>query len=242
MGKRPAAGESEAGFTLIEIMIVVTIIILVFGFAAPTLNSYMSNQKLKAVTGRLAQGFSAGRMRAITKHQDMYVIFFADRLMIASSRLEVPELYEYFSSAREASKIRILFRFADASVEEKASKNHPFGIESDLPPLPPEDWTQPVTARSVLESGVLEGKVAFVIFRSDGTAEFSRTSGPGDRLSVEFWANPPRDADVIVEEQGNPMRGWIDVRPTGNVDMRMKEGELRAAAADESSTEEGAEE
>lgn len=222
------------GFTLIEILIVVTIIIMVFGFAMPTLNEYLSNQKLKAVTGRLARGLLIARTRAITQHQQMYAIFFADQLMIASSRLEPPELMPYFSSKKEAAKMRIRLRFAGAKTEEVASKDHPLGLVSDLPRLPPEeDWSKPLTAKSLLESELFTGKRAYLVFNSDGTVVFGRGGGPGDRLSIEFWAEPPRDADIVIEEQGNATRGWIDVRATGNVDTRVKDGTLRADPTEE---------
>ena len=222
-----AREESGRGFTLIEILIVVTIIILVFGFAMPTIGAFMSNQKLKAVSGRLARSLLIARTRAITKHQDVYVIFLPDRLMLASSRLEVPEFHEYFSSQREAAKMTIHLRFADAHVAEKANKEHPYGLTSDLSDVPPdEDWTKPVSAKMVLEGGLSsEGKKAYLRFKSDGTVEFGRGQGPGDRLSIEFWADPPRDADIIIEEQANDIKGWIDVRATGNVDSRLKEGD-----------------
>lgn len=222
--------EVDRGFTLIEILIVVTIIILVFGFAMPTIGAFLSNQKLKAVSGRLAGSLLIARTRAITKHQDVYIIFLPDRLMIASSRLEVPEFREYFASAREAAKMTIYLRFADAYVSEKANKEHPYGLTSDLASLPEdEDWTQPVTAKIVLESGLSGGKKAFLRFRSDGTVEFGGGSGPGDRLSIEFWADPPRDADIIVEEMANKAKEWIDVRATGNVDSRLKEGDPKVS-------------
>ncbi len=242
MGRRGGVARQAAGFTLIEILIVVTIIIMVFGLAMPTLSKYLSNQKLKSVTGRVARGLTLARTRAITKHQEVSVIFFSDQLMVVSSRFEVPERYDYFSSKREASKMVLQLRFADASVseetkigrkkkspEEDLGPEHPYGLVSDLARIPEEDWSKPTTAASVLRSGLLEGKIAYIKFKSDGTAEFGSGDGPGDRLSIDFWADPPRDADIIVGEQGNSTRGWIDIRATGNVDTRVKVGTPKEA-------------
>jgi prepilin-type N-terminal cleavage/methylation domain-containing protein len=215
------------GFTLIEILIVVTIIVIVFGFAMPTLSQYLSNQKLKSVTGRLARGLAVARTRAITKHQDHFVVFFDDRLVVVSERPETPSVYPYFASRREAGKMRIALRFAGAAVEEMGNKEHPFGLTSDLAQPPDEDLSKPISARTLLgglDSGLVEGKRAFLRFRSDGTVTFGPGEGPGDRLSIDFWAEPPRDADFIVQEQGNKTRGWIDVRATGAVSTFIKEG------------------
>jgi prepilin-type N-terminal cleavage/methylation domain-containing protein len=227
-GGRPVPGPAveNAGFTLIEILVVVTIIIMVFGFAMPTIAAFMSNQKLKAVTGRLSRSLAIARTRAITKHQEVYVIFFSDRLMLLSSRLEVPELFDYFASRKEAGKMVIHLRFADAYVKETGNEEHELGLTSDLPALPAgENWNEPITAKTVLQSGLLDGKEAYLAFRSDGTVEFGHGTGPGDRLSIEYWSDPPRDADFIVEEQGNALKGWVDVRATGNVDTRLEKGD-----------------
>ena len=42
MGRGRRAGRHTTGFTLIEILIVVTIIVLVFGLAVPTLTQHLS--------------------------------------------------------------------------------------------------------------------------------------------------------------------------------------------------------
>ncbi len=228
-----ARERGKEGFTLVEILIVVTIIIMVFGFAMPTIGKYLSNQKLKAVTGRLARGVLIARTRAITKHDDVYVIFFPHRLMIVSARPRVPEFYDYFTTKKEAAKMTIRLRFANAIIREKGNANDPFGVESDLSEEPEEDWTQPITGKEILQSGLLTGKTAYLLFHSDGTVEFGSGDGPGDRLSTDFWAKPPRAADIIVEEQGNTMRGWIDIRATGNVESLVKEGTPKYVAEEE---------
>ncbi len=71
---------------------------------------------------------------------------------------------------------------------------------------------------------VFEGVPVYLLFKSEGTVEFGSADGPGDILSVGFWATPPVDADIIVAEDSNDTHGWIDIRATGNVDTRIAEG------------------
>jgi prepilin-type N-terminal cleavage/methylation domain-containing protein len=221
-----AATPSRRGFTLIEILVVVTIIIMAFGFATPTISKFLANKKIKSVASRVARGLQAGRMRAITKHYDVYLFFLRDRMMIVSARAEAPEFFSYFNNEGEKAKMGIYLRFADASTKHDP---RPEGgndqLASDLPSLPgDQDWTRPLPAKALLQGGLLEGKLVYLLFKSEGTVEFGSADGPGDILPMGFWQTPPIDADVIIQEVGNASHGWIDIRPTGNVDLRIADG------------------
>ncbi len=219
-------GRSRTGFTLIEILVVITIIVMVFGFAMPVLGKYLSNQKLKAATGRVARVLLMARSQAITRHDKVYILFFHDRMALASERPRPVELFPYFPGKRQAARMVIRLQFAAARVEERGDPNDPLGLVSDLPKVPEgQDWTRPISARGLLTSSVIVGKKAYIAFNSDGTVEFGAAGGPGDRLSVEFWQDPPRNADIVIEERGNKSRGWIDIRATGHVETKIAEGE-----------------
>jgi len=212
------------GFTLVEILVVVSIIVIMFGFAAPVIARFMSGKKVKAVTGRLARGLLSARMKAITKQLDVYAFFLHDRMVFISTRPEPPELFPYFADDVEKTKMTIAFRFADVLV--KHAPNAPDLLASDLPSAAAvaQDWTKPLAAKTVLLGRVFEGVPVYLLFKSEGTVEFGSADGPGDILSVGFWATPPVDADIIVAEDSNDTHGWIDIRATGNVDTRIAEG------------------
>ena len=86
----------------------------------------------------------------------------------------------------------IHFRFAGVKIEEKAFPGHPLGLGGDLPADPADqsppaiDWSKTMTARSILEHEGLQGSAPYLVFKSDGTVQFGRRSGPGDKLSVGF--------------------------------------------------------
>lgn len=215
------------GFTLIEILVVVTIIITVLGFATPTISAFLSNRRLKGVSGQIARALAAARTRAITRHQDVYALFLRDRIMLVPSRPDVPEFFPYHTSAQDADKLTIHLRFAGVRiVGVPMSEAAPLGVESPLPELPerPSGWNEPVAARDMMEGGALQGPQVFLLFRSEGTVEFGSAGGPGDRLPMGFWADPPVEADIVVEQAGSTTYGWIDIRPTGNVDTRLSTG------------------
>lgn len=219
--------RGRQGFTLIEILVVVTIIVLAFGFALPTIGRFMSDKKVKSVTGRMARGLLSGRMKAITKHHDVYVFFLRDRLVTVSARPEVPEFFPYFTNESEKAKMTVAFRFASVMVKhDPKPENAPDMLASELPAASAttHDWSQPLAAKTVLQGRVLGGDPVYLLFKSEGTVEFGSAGGPGDVLPMGFWATPPIDADIIIEEAGNASHGWIDIRPTGNVDTRIEEG------------------
>jgi hypothetical protein len=149
--------------------------------------------------------------------------------MLVSARPETPEFFPYFNNDNERAKMSIYVRFAGARVKhDTRPESKGDMLLSDLPALPADlDVSLPVAAKSVLQGlqgWELEGIRAYLHFKSEGTVEFASDDGPGDILSKGFWATPPIDADVVIEELGNMNHGWIDVRPTGNVDVRIADG------------------
>jgi hypothetical protein len=175
----------------------------------------------------MARGLLSGRMKAISKHHDVYVFFLRDRLMIVSARPEPPEFFSYFTNETEKAKMTLAFRFAGVLVKhDPRPENAPDMLVSDLPSPASAtlDWSQPLAAKTVLQGRVIGGEPVYLLFKSEGTVEFGSAGGPGDVLSLGFWAVPPIDADIIIAEEGNASHGWIDIRATGNVDTRIAEG------------------
>ncbi len=68
--------RARAGFTLVEIMIVVAIVGIFAAIAVPSWQRYQSNLQLRAVTRGISNAFSYARSRAITTG-NRYVVAFA---------------------------------------------------------------------------------------------------------------------------------------------------------------------
>jgi Tfp pilus assembly protein FimT len=65
---------SEAGFTLAETMIVVTIILIVGGLSIPTLNRVIDNSRLKGAAQTLAATYQNARIRATQDNNSYQVL------------------------------------------------------------------------------------------------------------------------------------------------------------------------
>jgi prepilin-type N-terminal cleavage/methylation domain-containing protein len=214
------------GFTLVEILVVVTIIILLTGLAVPTINAFMSNRKLKAVTGRFVRGLYQARARAITDHDRIYIFFFKQGMLTVGERSGSVNFEEYFENEREMRKMRIMIRFADVSIYFDPKTKL---LKSELPEFKKGEWmTKPVSKKDIEQMGMLGDDPVYLVFNSEGTIELGQGKGPGDVLSFEYMQEKPVDADFVFEEMGSEdvPRGWIDIRQTGNISEKIAMGTL----------------
>jgi prepilin-type N-terminal cleavage/methylation domain-containing protein len=77
---RPASRRRSAGFTLVEIMIGVTIVAILAALAAPSWRAYRMNVQLKAAARTVANAFSYARSRALSTGNRHVVVFAVDPL------------------------------------------------------------------------------------------------------------------------------------------------------------------
>jgi len=75
---RPASHRRSAGFTAIEIMIVVAIIGIFAALAIPSWRAYQTNLQLKAAARTVANAFSYARSRALSTGNRHVVVFAVD--------------------------------------------------------------------------------------------------------------------------------------------------------------------
>jgi len=59
---------SKKGFTLVELMIVITVMALLFAIGAPTFQTYRTQSRLKGATQQVASDLMAARMQAIKEN------------------------------------------------------------------------------------------------------------------------------------------------------------------------------
>jgi prepilin-type N-terminal cleavage/methylation domain-containing protein len=89
------ANSRSAGFTLIEIAIVITIIGILTALAVPATEEWMANARLKEAARQVADAFTLARENAIRTGDDQIVFFQTDMLgaaLLGASGLPVPIL------------------------------------------------------------------------------------------------------------------------------------------------------
>lgn len=86
------ASRTSAGFTLVEMLVVLTIIGLVAALAFPALRRPPDNLRLEAATRTLASALRLSRAQAIGRNADVVLTIDADRRMFESSAVRATQL------------------------------------------------------------------------------------------------------------------------------------------------------
>ena len=76
--KFASPSPSRAGFTMIELMVVVAIIVMASGVMGPTIMDFMKNRELEGIRGQFGKIFNKARLDAVIFRRDMSVVFFRE--------------------------------------------------------------------------------------------------------------------------------------------------------------------
>jgi prepilin-type N-terminal cleavage/methylation domain-containing protein len=76
--KSPQVISSRAGFTMIELMVVVAIIVMASGVMGPTIIDFMKNRELEGIRGQFGKIFNKARLDAVIQRRDISVVFFRE--------------------------------------------------------------------------------------------------------------------------------------------------------------------
>lgn len=68
----------RGGFTMIELMVVVAIIVLASGIMGPTIADFMKNRELEGVRGQFGKILNRARLLAVNQRRDFSVVFFRE--------------------------------------------------------------------------------------------------------------------------------------------------------------------
>ncbi|MBN1421280.1 MAG: prepilin-type N-terminal cleavage/methylation domain-containing protein [Planctomycetes bacterium] len=199
------------GFTLMEILVVMSIIIMAAGIMVPSVAEFMRNQKLKSLGGKVANTLVWARNEAVSRREQVQAVFLRYGVWMHSERFGFLESnYRRLIPPGGEERFTLELRFAGITSRQ------------DLDKLPRRRGEMPGGDENIFEPtgpGIPRGAVTLV-FHRDGTIDFRGTS-PGDRPTSLFLKDPPADADIIVREKGNRTMGLVDLRPSGGIRSRV---------------------
>lgn len=198
------------GFTLIEMVVVVAVILIGLGLLAPNLAATYANRRLNSAGDLIIRKLNLARQNAISEKRDWYVVFFRRGVQLARENRETGKI-DYIESME---------KFEAGDTEQVSYKLGFAGSEGFGPREIP---VAAVNADHVTDErldAITEGDDSnvirragdiFICFRPDGSVDFGRNN---DVPTQDFEEG--RRADIQIRQNGLLDRqGWIDLKPTG---------------------------
>ncbi|MEM7166042.1 MAG: prepilin-type N-terminal cleavage/methylation domain-containing protein [Planctomycetota bacterium] len=205
--------QRGGGFTLIELIVVISVMVVVFGISLPALRNFMEDRKLKAAGTLIMTTLNEARTNAVTQKRPVGVVFYQKgmRLYDFEGSVQDDGSVLHFNGGmrpyQSVDGIQYRLQFADLSY-------------ADIPGQPEE----------ILDESLRDEDVT-IRFESDGTIAFGRYK---DVPSSEFDDERPANADIIVDYfRGGPdgheheLKAWIDVRPQGRLAYKVAESKAQ---------------
>jgi len=203
-GARPRAVLSRSlalGFTLIEIVVVVSIIVIVMGFSAPAFIKMFQNRRLEGAGTLIGSAINEARNDAVTKKQVHRIVFLRDGFRVyrepkGADKGGFEAGIRAYDPDRSGIEYDLIFAgrpYADLPTDLAVIIDNPGN------PPPAEEWT-------------LSDAETSLRFLPDGTVDFGAFE---DVPSFRFHETPPEAADIIIRQKDDKQRGYLDIRPTG---------------------------
>lgn len=203
------------GFTLIELMVVIAIIVLAAGLMAPTITDFFKNRQLDSIRGQIGSAFNSARLKAVTEGTRVSLVFFREGVRVYNERTKqfVDDLWNPDGSLLARGEVWFVFGFLGGKTN------------LDLPEY--RRWETDMAARQAQASrgaaGGHGGQVDVtglpkIIFERDGSLTFA--SG-ADVSSAFFKEQIPPSADIMIYQANNPTVCFIDLRLPGQIRSKM---------------------
>lgn len=209
--------RATRGFTLMEILVVMSIIVMAAGILIPSLAEFMRNQRLKGLGGKISSALVWARNEAVTKRVTVRVVFLRYGVWLYTERYGFTESgYRRVVPRGAENRVWIRLHFAGITTRDAAERL-------------PRRRGEPPSATEIREKqgwvfepagGEIPADAIVLVFSRDGTVDF-RGASPGDRPTSLFLKDHPVDADIVVEELGNQNMAFIDIRPSGGIRLRI---------------------
>jgi prepilin-type N-terminal cleavage/methylation domain-containing protein len=227
--------SSSAGFTMIELMVVMGILVLAAGLMVPAVADFFKNRQLDAIRGIFGSVFSRTRLIAVTEGRDISVVFFREGARMydeLNKRFRDEDWMPETSPLAEGGKMWYVLGFArnrpSRDPHYRRDGDYDMSYAPPTPHLPPYRWwEQKRRSAGGAEGARVDAGLAAVdisglfkvTFRRDGTMVFGTAAT--DVKSADYEKNPPERSDIAIYQEQNASVCFIDLRQTGQFRSRI---------------------
>lgn len=219
----PTWRGTASGFTLIELMVVIAIVVLAAGLMAPTITDFFRNRQLETVRGQFGSALNKARLEAVTKGIPISVVFFREGSRVYDQRTKRfideyfnPELAPaaddkvWFELGFVKRNSTVLPRYRDWEKSQGIQRSAAVDAASGRASAE-RTGTKGTSAKDAAETFDVSGLPRFT-FERDGSVTFNTGS---DVASSEYKREVPDTADIVIKQVGNNSACFMDLRPPG---------------------------
>ena len=71
----PKLKNTSSGFTLIELMVTITVLAIIAGIAAPNISTQLADQRVKSTAATIANALKEAKVESILRRQNITVLY-----------------------------------------------------------------------------------------------------------------------------------------------------------------------